>query len=273
MKHAVKRQLQKVTAVFLLSVILFVWSIPVCAEESTKPEEPTREVMDKAYDEAMMQVDSEITFYIMEEVNYQLALLMKYASGKMTAEDHAELKDPETTRLLDPDELIALSDSFIKESEIQADLTEYENAVSSWKEYIEGLPADMAAASAEEYYEQLPLESRADYLKAAYNVDNAVWTVLTNSLGDILSEAADLIPDVGTRIEEGAEVISNVFEEGAEVVSNVFSLIDEIRTTVSTGADSARYEKRIDLQKISTNFTLMEQMLQIVCNTIEALPS
>ena len=174
----------------------------------------------------------------------------------------AGLKDPDIRRLLDPDELIALSDSFIKDSEIQVDLTEYENAVSSWKEYIEGLPADMAATAAEEFYEQLPLESRVDYLKTAYNVDNAVWTVLKNALGVILSEETDLVPDLSTHIEEGAEV-----------VSNVFSLIDGIRTIVSVGADSARYEKRIDLQKIMTNFTLMQQMLRIVCDTIETLPS
>ena len=262
MKHAVKRQLQKVTALFSVFVILFVWFVPVCAEESTEPEEPTQEVMDEAYDEAMMQADSEITFYTMEEVNYQLALIMKFASGKMTAEDFAEWKGPDTKRILDPDELIALSDSFIKESGVQVDLTEYENAVSSWKEYIEGLPADTAAAAAEELYEQLPLESRTDYLKTAYNVDKAVWTVLKNSQGDILSEVTDLEPDLDTHIEEGAEV-----------VSNVFSLIDEIKTIVSVGADSARYEKRIALQKIKTNFTLMQQMLLIVCNTIETLPS
>ena len=262
MKHTVKRQLQKVTALFLLSVFLFVWSVPVCAEESTEPEEPTQEVMDAAYDEAMMQADSVITFYTMEEVNYQLALIMKYVSGKMTDEDFAELKDPDSTRIMDPDELIALSDSFIKESGIQVDLTEYENAVSSWKEYIEGLPADMTSATAEEFFEQLPLESRADYLKTVYNVDKAVWTVLKNALGDILSEVTDLVPDLDTYIEEGAEV-----------VSNIFSLIDEIKTSVSVGADSARYEKRIDLQKITTNFTLMQQMLQIICTTMETLPS
>ena len=250
MKHAVRRRLQKATALLSLSVFLFAWSVPACAEESTEPEEPTQEVMDEAYDEAMMQMDSEITYLTMEEANYQLALLMKFAAGKLTDEDFAEMKDPDAKRILGLDELIAISDTFIKESETQIDLTEYENAVSSWKEYADVL------------FDQLPLESRADYLKAAYDVDKAVWDVLKNTLGDILSEVTDLVPDLGARVEEGAEV-----------VSNVFGLIDEFKTILSVGNDNARYEKRIDLQKIKTNFTLLQQMLLIACNTIESVPS
>ena len=65
----------------------------------------------------------------MEEVNYWLAVIMKLVSGKITDEDYAELKDPESIRLLDLEDLITLSDSFFKESGIQTDLSEYEDAV------------------------------------------------------------------------------------------------------------------------------------------------
>ena len=171
MKNAWKRRLPIVTALLSLVVFFFAWSIPAIAEESTEPAEPTQEEMDEAYDEAMMQGDSEMTFYTMEEVNYWLSVIMKFASGKMTDEDYAELKDPEAIRLLDMDDLIALSDSFFKESGIQADLSEYENAISSWKMLMERLSENTEAAAADEFYEQLPLESQSDYLEAAYNVD------------------------------------------------------------------------------------------------------
>ena len=113
-----------------------------------------------------------------------------YPSGKMTVEDYAELKDLKVPQILEMDELIALSDSFVKEAGIQVDLSEYEGAVSSWKEYMEGLSGDTESAAADELFDQLPLENRADYLEAAYNVDNAIWTLLISVLGDSWGEAA-----------------------------------------------------------------------------------
>ena len=129
MKNAWKRRLLIVTALFVRTVLFFTLPVPACAEESTEPAEATQEEMNQAYDEAMMQGDSEITFYTMEEVNYWLAVIMKLVSGKITDEDYAELKDPESIRLLDLEDLITLSDSFFKESGIQTDLSEYEDAV------------------------------------------------------------------------------------------------------------------------------------------------
>ena len=266
MKSMVTRHRKTVMAVFALVMFFFAWSKPACAEESTEsaelPAEATREEIDEAYDEAMMQIDSEITFLTMEEVNYRLADIMKFASGNMTDEDFAEMKNPDIKRLLDLDDLIDLSDRFFKEAEIQSDLSEYEDAVSSWKEYMKGMPGDTEAAGADELFEQLPPESRADYLEAAYNIDNAVWTVLKNELGARLSGLTDLIPDIGIDLEQGAET-----------VSNVFSVIDDVKMFISVGIDNERYEKRIGLQRIKTRFTLLQQMLLAVCNLIETVPS
>ena len=119
MKNALNRRLQIVTILFVLAVLFFTWSVPACAEETTEPAEVTQEEMDRAYDEAMMQGDSEITFLTLEEVNYRLADIMKFASGNMTDEDFAEMKNPDIRRLLDLDDLIDLSDSFFKEAGIQ----------------------------------------------------------------------------------------------------------------------------------------------------------
>ena len=78
--------------------------MPAWAEESAAteegPVEATQEEMDEAYDEAMMQADSEITFLTMEDLNYRLTVIMKFASGTMTDEDLVELKNPEGTHLL-----------------------------------------------------------------------------------------------------------------------------------------------------------------------------
>ena len=262
MKNASKRRLKIMTALSVLAVIFFTWSVPAFSEENTKPAEVTHEEMDKAYDEAMMQGDSEITFLTMEEVNYWLAVIMKFTSGKMTDEDYAELKNPEVKRILDLDELIAQSDSFFKETGIQIDLSEYEDAVSSWEEYMEGLSGNTESAAADELFGQLPLESRADYLEAAYNVDNAIWTAIKSALGDSWSEVTDLVSG-----------ISPYVEKGEETVSGAFTLIDKIKTIVSVGNDEARYEKRIGLQNIKTRFTLLQQILHTVCNVIEAVPS
>ena len=262
MKNASKRRLKIMTALSVLAVIFFTWSEPAFSEENTKPAEVTHEEMDKAYDEAMMQGDSEITFLTMEEINYWLAVIMKFTSGKMTDEDYAELKNPEVKRILDLDELIAQSDSFFKETGTQIDLSEYEDAVSSWEGYMEGLSGDTESAAADELFGQLPLESRADYLEAAYNVDNAIWTAIKSALGDSWSEVTDLVSG-----------ISPYVEKGEETVSGAFTLIDKIKTIVSVGNDEARYEKRIGLQNIKTRFTLLQQILHTVCNVIEAVPA
>ena len=274
MKNNVRRHLQTVMAVFALVVFFFSRSMPACAEESTEPEElpaeATQEEMDEAYDEAMMQGDSEIAFLTMEEVNYRLADIMKFVSGKMTDEDFAEMKNPDIRRLLDLDEFIDLSDSFFKEAGIQTDLSEYRNAVSSWKKYMENLSGDTDADGADELFEQLPLESRADFLEAAYNVDNAVWSVLKNELAASLRGLTDLVSDIDIDIDLGINID---LEQGAETISNVFSLIDEAKTYISVGIDNERYEKRIGLQKIKTRFTLLQQMLLVACNLIESVPS
>ena len=262
MKNVLKRHQKIMTALFVLAVLLCTWCVQAYAEEGTEPAEATQEEMDTAYDEAMMQGDSEITFWTMEEVNYWLAVIMKFSSGKMTDEDYAELKDLEVPRILEMDELIALSDSFVKEAGIQVDLSEYEGAVSSWKEYMEGLSGDTESAAADELFDQLPLENRADYLEAAYNVDNAIWTLLISVLGDSWGEAADLVSGITPYVEKGAET-----------VSNAFSLIDRFKTFINVGSDTERYEKRIGLQEIKTKFTLLQQVLHTTCSVIEAIPS
>ena len=216
--NTVNFPLKILAALFALTVFFFSLSIPACAEENTEPAGPSQEEMDKAYDEAMMQADSEITFYTMEDLNYRLAIIMKFVSGKMTDEDFA---------------------------------------VSSWEEYMESLSGDTDAA--EEFYGQLPLESRAEYLEAAYNVDNAIWSVLKNELGDSLSGMIDLVSDISSHLEKGAETISNAF-----------SLIDKIKVFASVGTDNERYEKRIGLQEIKTRFTLLQQILLVACNAISS---
>ena len=231
--------LKILAALFALTVFFFSLSIPACAEESTEPAGPTQEEM------------------AMEDLNYRLAVIMKFVSGKMTDEDFAELKNPDARHLLDLDDLIALSGSFFEETGIQTDLSEYENAVSSWEEYMESLSGDTDAA--EEFYGQLPLESRAEYLEAAYNVDNAIWSVLRNELGDSLSGMIDLVSDISSHLEKGAETISNAF-----------SLIDKIKVFASVGTDNERYEKRIGLQEIKTRFTLLQQILLVACNAISS---
>ncbi|MBR2528596.1 MAG: hypothetical protein IKE58_09035 [Blautia sp.] len=266
MKNTMRRNLQTMTALLAFMLFFFARSMPACAEESIEteelPVEVTQEEMDEAYDEAMMQVDSEITFLTMKEVNYRLADIMKFASGKMSDKEFAEMKNPDIERLLDLGELIELSDSFFKEAEMQTDLSEYEDAVSAWKEYTQGLSGDPEATGADELFEHLPLKSRADFLEAAYHVDNAVWTALKNELGASLSGMTDLAPDVSIGLKQGAEA-----------VSSFFSVIDEAKTYLSVGTDHERYEKRIALQKIKTRFTLLQQMLLVVCNVIEAVPS
>ena len=204
--------LKILSALFALTVFFFSLSIPACAEENTEPAGPSQAEMDEAYDEAMMQADSEITFYTMEDLNYRLAVIMKFVSGKMTDE---------------------------------------------WEEYMESLSGDTDAA--EEFYGQLPLESRAEYLEAAYNVDNAIWSVLRNELGDSLSGMIDLVSDISSHLEKGAETISNAF-----------SLIDKIKVFASVGTDNERYEKRIGLQEIKTRFTLLQQILLVACNAISS---
>ena len=166
MKNKGKGFLQIMAAVLTLTVFL---SMPAFAMESTapaEPAEPTQQEMDEAYDEAMMQADSEISFLTLEEVNYRLAVLLKFASDKLTDEDYAEMKNPDVERLLSTDGLIAQCESFLKENDMQTDLSAYEEAVSSWKEYMEGLPKDTEAAE-DAIYDQLPLEDRAEYLEAA----------------------------------------------------------------------------------------------------------
>ena len=261
MKNEVKCSLRIVTALFALTVFFFAMSVPAGAEETTEPAEATQEEMDEAYDEAMMQADSEMTFYTMEEANYQLATILKFVSGKLTDEDYAEMENPDAKHLLDPDDLIALSDSFFKETGIQADLSEYENAVSSWKGYMENLSGDKESA-VDELFEQMPLESRAEFLEAAYDVENAVWNVLKNELGDSLSGITGLVSGIGTYLDKGAET-----------VSNAFSLIDKIKVFASVGNDDARFEKRMDLQKIKTRVTLLQQMFFVTYNVIREIPS
>ena len=262
MKNAVKYPLQIVTAIFALTVFFFALSIPVCAEESSEPAEATQGEMDEAYDEAMMQSDSEVTFYTMEEANYQLAVICKFVSGKLTDEDYDEMNNPDAVHILSMDDFIALSDSFFKEAGIQTDLSQYEDAVSSWKAYTEGLSKDEETAAADELYEKLPLESRAEYLEAAYNVDNAVWNVLKNELGESLSGITGLVSGIGSYLEKGADT-----------VSSVFTLIDKIKVFASVGDDNARFEKRMDLQKIKTRFTLLQQMFLVTYNVIRSVPS
>ena len=103
MKNAVKYPLQIVTAIFALTVFFFALSIPVCAEESSEPAEATQGEMDEAYDEAMMQSDSEVTFYTMEEANYQLAVICKFVSGKLTDDDYDEMNNPDAVHILSMD--------------------------------------------------------------------------------------------------------------------------------------------------------------------------
>ena len=144
MKNAVKRRLQIMTVLFSLAVFSFAWSIPVCAEESTEPAEVTQEEMDKAYDDAMMYGDSELTFLTMEEANYWLTVLMKYASGNLTEADFAELKD-----------LLRAYFKPLEKGFTSADVSRFEEEREESKKSLEEYLRDKRFVASEEDFESL----------------------------------------------------------------------------------------------------------------------
>ena len=233
-----------------------------------------QEVVDEAYDEAMMLADSEMSFWTMEALNYRLSAIMKYMSGIYPAENADMSEDLPENFLLSLDELIEETNSFLTGSDKDGgdapDLSGYENAVAYWKKVQESISRNSGQNDGVEQNEddgnedeffRLELESRIDLLEAALEVDNAVWEVLKSEFTGKFSWVADLEEELG--LEVGDKV-----KKGTEVISGIIGLLDEVQVKIDVGFDEERYEKRIRMKNINTRYNLLQQALIVVCNVV-----
>ena len=233
--------------------------------------EVSREVVDQAYDEAKIKIDSDISRVTMEEVNYQLSALMNYLNGMSTDEFKSALEDFTEETLVSVDDLIVQADEFISGSdagETGLDLSGYENAVASWKKMQEALHenAQLSEETAEQdVFDSLSPESQMDYLEAAMEVDRAVWEVIKADLGTRLGGLTELADELAGELDID---LKEGVEEGMQVASGIMDFINEVRLKIDVGFDEERFENRARISSINNSFNLLCQTLRTVCQTV-----
>ena len=264
---------------FVLMLGMNVFTVFAQAEEAVTemPEaeyemtEVSREVVDQAYDEAKIKIDSDISRVTMEEVNYQLSVLMNYLNGMSTDEFKSALEDFTEETLVSVDDLIVQADEFISGSdagETGLDLSGYENAVASWKKMQEALHenAQLSEETAEQdVFDSLSPESQMDYLEAAMEVDRAVWEVIKADLGTRLGGLTELADELAGELDID---LKEGVEEGMQVASGIMDFINEVRLKIDVGFDEERFENRARISSINNSFNLLCQTLRTVCQTV-----
>ena len=264
---------------FVLMLGMNVFTVFAQAEEAVTemPEaeyemtEVSREVVDQAYDEAKIKIDSDISRVTMEEVNYQLSALMNYLNGMSTDEFKSALEDFTEETLVSVDDLIVQADEFISGSdagETGLDLSGYENAVASWKKMQEALHenAQLSEETAEQdVFDSLSPESQMDYLEAAMEVDRAVWEVIKADLGTRLGGLTELADELAGELDID---LKEGVEEGMQVASGIMDFINEVRLKIDVGFDEERFENRARISSINNSFNLLCQTLRTVCQTV-----
>lgn len=259
--------------ILVLTLCMLTGAVSTALSEAEMTEEQLDEASKKAYDEAMLQGETQIAFTIVATLGQYLSDLMVYACGEIPASE----TDSANAAVQLVDEVIRRADlCFRAEGAGTAaeKLEGLDRAEEAWKtaavqfgaegeKFEAGLPLTdkRVIDPATDAFSQMPVEAQSDYLEKAEYVYRAIWQVLRPAVAAKVGDALS-IPGL-------AEIAD--FEEISEFEDAVVDLLADVKNVLSTlsdGLDGVRSEERDRIEQAESRLNSLESEVKLVVNAL-----
>ena len=241
--------------------------------ESEMTEEQIREASEKAYEEAMLQGDTQIAFTIVATLGQYLSDLMAYTYGEIPVSE----TDSANAAVQLVDEVIRRADLCFRSEGAGTDaerLAVFDQAKEAWmtaaaqfgpegERFEGGLPlADNRVIDpATDAFDRIPSDAQAAYLEMAEYVYRAIWRVLRPA---VAAKAGETLMIPGLEEFAGSEEISEMEDAAAEIITG----LQEILAVLSDGFNGEQSEERARVRQARSRMNSLEQEVKLVVNAL-----
>ena len=241
--------------------------------ESEMTEEQIREASEKAYEEAMLQGDTQIAFTIVATLGQYLSDLMAYTYGEIPVSE----TDSANAAVQLVDEVIRRADLCFRSEGAGIDaerLAVFDQAKEAWmtaaaqfgpegERFEGGLPlADNRVIDpATDAFDRIPSDAQAAYLEMAEYVYRAIWRVLRPA---VAAKAGETLMIPGLEEFAGSEEISEMEDAAAEIITG----LQEILAVLSDGFNGEQSEERARVRQARSRMNSLEQEVKLVVNAL-----
>ena len=259
--------------ILVLTLCMLTGAVSTALSEAEMTEEQLDEASKKAYDEAMLQGETQIAFTIVATLGQYLSDLMVYACGEIPASE----TDSANAAVQLVDEVIRRADlCFRAEGAGTAaeKLEGLDRVEEAWKtaavqfgaegeKFEAGLPLTdkRVIDPATDAFSRMPVEAQSDYLEKAEYVYRTIWQVLRPAVAAKVGDALS-IPGL-------AEIAD--FEEISEFEDAVVDLLADVKNVLSTlsdGLDGVRSEERDRIEQAESRLNSLESEVKLVVNAL-----
>ena len=241
--------------------------------ESPATEEQINEASEKAYEEAMLQGETEIAFSTVATLGQYLSDLMVYTYGEIPVSE----TDSANAAAQLVDEVIRRADLCFRSEKAGTDaekLASFDQAKEAWKaaavqfgpegeKFEAGLPLvdNRVIDPATDAFGRIPAEAQPVYLETAEYVYRAVWQALRPAVAAKAGEA------LGLRIlgeYAGSEKISEFEDAAAEILTG----LKDVLSILSDGFTAERSEERARVEQAGSRLNALESEVKLVINAL-----
>ena len=259
--------------ILVLAVCMLTGGVSAALGEPEMTEEQINEASNKAYDEAMLQGETQIAFTTVATLGQYLSDLMVYAFGEIPASE----TDSANAAVQLVDEVIRRADLCFRSEEAGASaekLAGFDQAKEAWETVADhfgvegerfeaGLPLtdDRVIDPATDAFERIPAEARPLYLEKTENVYRAIWQALRPAVAAKVGEALE-IPGLGDLAD--IEEISELEDAVVDIVADMKDML----STLSDGFSGERSEERARIEQVESRLNSLESEVKLVINAL-----
>ena len=259
--------------ILVLTLCMLTGAVSAALSESEMTEKQINDASEKAYDEAMLRGEAEITFTVVATLGQYLSDLMVYAYGEIPASG----TDSANAAVQLVDEVIRRADLCFRSEDAGIDtekLAAFDQAKEAWKtaaiqfgaegeKFEAGLPLtdDRVIDPSTDAFGRIPAETQPVYLEKAEYVYRMIWQALRPI---IAAKAGDAFGTPGFAEFAGSEEISELEDAAMEILTD----LKDVLSILSDGFYGERSEERARIEQVGARLNFLESEVKLAINIL-----
>ena len=259
--------------ILVLAMCMLTGGVTAALGEPEMTEEQIDEASNKAYEEAMLQGETQVAFTTVVTLGQYLSDLMVYAYGEIPASE----TDSVNAAVQLVDEVIRRADQCFRSEEAgEADgkLAGFDQAKEAWQaaagqfgaegeKFEAGLPLtdDRVVDPATDAFGLIPAEAQPVYLEKAENVYRAIWQALRPALAAKVGDSLE-IPGIADLVDQDG------ISELEDAVVDIMVDVKDMLSTLSEGFWVEKSEERGRIEQVESRLNALESEVKLVINAL-----
>lgn len=266
----------------LITLVLTLCMLACAASAALSESEPITEAQieeasNKAYEEAMLQGETEVAFSVVATLGQYLSDLMVCVYGEIPVSE----TDSANAAAQLVDEVIRRADLCFRSEEagIAAEkLAVFDRAKEEWQtaaaqfgpegvKFEAGLPLvdDRVIDPATDAFNRIPAEAQPVYLEQAESVYRTIWQILRTAVAAKAGDALG-VPEIAELA--GSDTVSELEDTAAQIIAGAKSFLSGL----SEGFGVEKSEERARIEQVGSRLNSLEAVVKMMINALGIEP-